>query len=97
MENINMTFVKIELSNRLEQLKKNTNNSISIFRYDNYRNDLQKKIKNPNDGYEFIKITDEIEQALKSSSHNLWNQFYNLSNEIIYALYKLYCVEIKEN
>jgi hypothetical protein len=91
METTNMTYVRAELAIRFNLFKKH---NVDIRRDDKYINVLKKDIKNDPNNF-FDNIVDNLSQMLNNPKHGLWSEMYNLPNDVIYALYKLYCVEHK--
>ena len=93
MENINMIYVRAELVIRFDKFKKH---NVDLTITDN--NYIAKLKSNMNNGsaHYFENIINNINEMIKDPKNNLWNDMYNLSDESVYALYKLYCVEKKE-
>lgn len=93
MENINMIYVRAELVIRFDKFKKH---NVDLTITDN--NYIAKLKSNMNNGsvHNFENIVSNLNQMIANSQNNLWNDFYNLSDEAVYALYKLCCVEKKE-
>ncbi len=86
-----MTYVRTELAIRFNKFKKH---NVDIRRDSSYINALKKNIKNdPQNNFE--NIVNNLNQMMRDPKNNLWNEMYNLSDEVVYALYKLYCIEQK--
>ncbi len=96
MEKFNMTCIKFRLFTQFNNLRNCKHSETEWFlRNNKYRDELAATLTE-NDSNKFKQIVNLLPHMIESPpTYNFWNILNNSSDEVIYSLYKLYCVETK--